>query len=259
MWGDAPVAPDAHDEHPRLVGVYDALDPDRRDLQPYLDLAAATSARTALDVGCGTGVLALLLAGRGLGVTGLDPAAGSLDVARAKAGAERVRWVLGDARALAGLAPPVVVDLVTMTGNAAQAVVEDDDWAVLLGAAREALVPGGLFAVETRVPQARAWEGWTREATERTSHLPGVGEVRTWTAVDEVSGPPSSPTVVFTQSFAFAADGALLTSRSVLRFRSREEVVAALRAAGFEDVEVRDAPDRPGLELVLLARRPLGA
>ncbi|TNM69188.1 class I SAM-dependent methyltransferase [Streptomyces sp. NP160] len=249
------MAPDAHYEHPRLVSVYDALDPDRSDLQPYLALAAELGARRVLDLGCGTGVLALLLAERGLDVTGLDPAAGSLSVAAAKPGADRVRWVHGDARVLGRLQPPVVVDLVTMTGNAAQAVTDDDGWAALLRAAHDALVPGGHLVLETRVPEARGWEAWTRAATERVRRLPGVGDVRTWTQVDDVSGPPSSPTVVFTQHFAFAADGAVLTSRSVLRFRSREQVGAAVAAAGLDVVEVRDAPDRPGLELVVLAQR----
>jgi 2-polyprenyl-3-methyl-5-hydroxy-6-metoxy-1,4-benzoquinol methylase len=36
-----------------------------------------------LDVGCGTGTFALMLADRGLEVTGVDPANASLQVARA--------------------------------------------------------------------------------------------------------------------------------------------------------------------------------
>ena len=38
-----------------------------------------------------------MLAGKGLEVTGVDPAKASLDVARAKPGAERVSWIHGDA------------------------------------------------------------------------------------------------------------------------------------------------------------------
>jgi 2-polyprenyl-3-methyl-5-hydroxy-6-metoxy-1,4-benzoquinol methylase len=37
-----------------------------------------------LDVGCGTGCLAVLLAERGLSVVGLDPAEASLEVAASK-------------------------------------------------------------------------------------------------------------------------------------------------------------------------------
>lgn len=82
--------PDAHFEHPRLVAIYDALHPDRRDLDLYLAMADDLGARRVLDLGCGTGTLALLLAERGVEVVGVDPAAGSLRVAQTKAGADRV-------------------------------------------------------------------------------------------------------------------------------------------------------------------------
>jgi 2-polyprenyl-3-methyl-5-hydroxy-6-metoxy-1,4-benzoquinol methylase len=78
-------------EHPRLAAIYDALDPDRSDLDVYVAIAAELGAHRVLDVGCGTGTFALLLADRGLDVTGLDPADASLDVARAKTNSERVR------------------------------------------------------------------------------------------------------------------------------------------------------------------------
>ena len=59
---------DAHFEVPRLTEIYDPLDPDRSDLDAYARLAAEFGARTVLDIGCGTGTLACLLAGRGLEV-----------------------------------------------------------------------------------------------------------------------------------------------------------------------------------------------
>ncbi|MEY2416167.1 MAG: hypothetical protein QOH53_1501, partial [Ilumatobacteraceae bacterium] len=48
----------------------------------------------------------------------------------------------------------------------------------------------------------------------------------------------------------------VLESISTLRFRSRSEIEDSLVEAGFELVEIRDAPDRPGRELVFLSRRP---
>jgi ubiquinone/menaquinone biosynthesis C-methylase UbiE len=53
-----------------------------------------------LDIGCGTGTFALLLAERGYDVTGVDPAPASLDAARGKPGSDRIRWILGDATRL---------------------------------------------------------------------------------------------------------------------------------------------------------------
>ncbi len=234
-------------EHPRLVSIYDALDPDRSDLDAYLALTQELVAERVLDVGCGTGVLALLLADRGIDVTGVDPAAGSLQVARAKPGAARVRWLHGDATAL----PPLWVDLATMNGNAAQAVVDPQDWAATLTGVREALRPGGHFVFETRNPARRAWEEWTETTTRSTTAIPGVGAVESWVEVTDVSW----PLVTFRWTWVFASDGQVLTSDSTVRFRERPEVESALAEHGYEVHDVREAPDRPGREFVFVARR----
>ncbi|OUD05091.1 class I SAM-dependent methyltransferase [Streptomyces swartbergensis] len=234
--------------HPRLAAVYDPLDPDRADLEPYLRMAEEFGAHRVLDIGCGTGVFALLLAERGVDVVGVDPAGASLEVARGKPGGERVRWIHGDATAL----PPLTADLATMTGNAAQAVVDPEDWRRTLRGVREALRPGGRFVFETRIPARRAWEEWNREATHTATDVPGVGAVESWVDLLDVSG----PLVTFRWTYVFASDGQVLTSDSTLRFREREEVEAELVAQGYAVEGVRDAPDRPGREFVFVARRP---
>nr|WP_062330592.1 class I SAM-dependent methyltransferase [Herbidospora sakaeratensis] len=241
---------DANYGHPRLAAIYDPLDPDRSDLDAYVAMAEEFGARSVLDVGCGTGVLALLLAARGLTVTGIDPARASVDVARGKPGAERVRWLDGDA----GDLPPMRVDLVTMTGNAAQAIVDPHDWHTTLRGAYAALSPGGRFVFETRDPARRVWDdwaGWSRATTRRVTDLPGVGRVETWAELTGVS----LPFVSFRGVHVFA-DGEVLVSESTLRFRERAEVERDLREHGLVVDEVREAPDRPGHELVFVARRP---
>jgi SAM-dependent methyltransferase len=233
--------------HPRLAALYDVLDPDRSDLDAYVAIAVELGARRVLDVGCGTGTLALLLAARGCDVVAADPAAASLAVARAKRGAGAVLWVEGDATAV----PGGDRDLAVLTGNTAQSIAEPGPWAATLCGIRGALRPGGHLVLETRDPAARAWEGWTRETTLRTTDVPGVGGVTSWVELTGVDG----PLVALRWTWEFAADGEVLTSDSTLRFRDRDEVAADLRAVGYEVTDVRGAPDRPGRELVFLARR----
>ncbi|MEU6708321.1 class I SAM-dependent methyltransferase [Streptomyces wuyuanensis] len=234
--------------HPRLAALYDVLDSDRGDLAAYLGMAEEFGARHVLDIGCGTGVFALLLADRGIDVVAADPAQASIDVARAKPGSDRVRWICGDATAL----PALRVDLATMTANAAQEIGEPDAWRGTLRGAHRALRPGGHFVFETRDPSQRAWESWNREASWSVTEAPGVGAIETWVDLIEVDG----PSVTFRSSYVFVAEGRTLTSESTLRFRQREEVEADLAGAGFTVKEVRDAPDRPGREFVFVAVRP---
>lgn len=240
--------PDNHFEHPRLVAIYDALDPDRSDLDVYAGIADDLGVRSVLDVGCGTGTFALMLAGRGLVVTGVDPAAGSLQIARSKAGAERVRWIHGDAIAL----PSMQVDLATMTGNVAQAIADPLAWQATLRGTWQALRPGGHLIFETRDPATRGWEQWNPTDSRMVTEIDGFGAVETWTEVIDLRG----ALVTFRSTFRFASDGEVLTSESTLRFRERGEVVDSLAACGFRVDEVRGAPDRPGREMVFFVRRP---
>lgn len=240
--------PDAVFDDPRLAAIYDALDPDRSDLDPYVALVEEFGARSVLDLGCGTGVFALMLAARGIEVIGVEPAAASLDVARAKSGADAVTWILGDASAIPY---GVVVDMVTMTANVAQVFLTDAEWLSMLGVVHRTLRPGGRLVFESRDPDRRAWEGWTERLTRSTTDIPGVGPVTDWVQVTQVDG----ELVTFESPTVFESDGTVITSRSTLRFRSRGSLEASLRTCGFIVDEVRDAPDRPGRELVFIARR----
>lgn len=209
--------PDRGFTKPRLAAIYDALDSDRSDVDTYASIVEEFGAGRVLDIGCGTGTFACLLARRGVEVVGVDPARASLDVARHKPGADRVRWIHGVASDL----PPLRVDLVTMTGNVAQVFLTDDEWESTLLAAYGALRPGGYLVFEA------------------------------WVDLTDVSG----DFVSFRWTYVFESDGAVLTSDSTLRFRTRSEIESSLVSAGFALDGVRDAPDRPGRELVFIAQR----
>ena len=109
-----------------------------------------------LDIGCGTGSLAVLLAENGRTVMGVDPARASLEVARSKDKAGAVTWIYGDA----AKASAFDADLAVMTGNVAQVFLTDDDWEQALRAIRDALRPG--------LPRIR-------DKASRTPRLGGMG------------------------------------------------------------------------------------
>lgn len=238
--------PDVIFAHPRLAAVYDAFDGHRDDLNSYLALAEELSADVVLDVGCGTGSLAVLLGTGDRTVVAVDPAEASLEIAKAKDGAANVRWIHGDATAL----PPLSADLALMTGNVAQVFLADDEWGQTLRSIGAALRPGGHLVFETRRPEYRAWQEWAADTGPVILDVPGAGVVEQRCEVTKVS----LPFVSFRYTYRFD-DGSVITSDSTLRFRDREEVESNLAAHGYRVVEVRDAPDRPGREFVFIAER----
>lgn len=230
----------------RLAEVYDALDPDRSDLDEYeAAVVDEFGAESVLDLGCGTGTFALRLGARGLRVTGVDPARASIEVARRKPDADSVAWVAGTLFD----APFATVDAITMTANVAQVFLEDRDWAEVLEAAHARLKPGGVLIFEARRAEDRAWERWTRELSHHTAEVPTIGMLERWVEVAAVEG----ERVTFDQPTIFHADGARVDSTSTLRFRSREAIEDSLNRAGFRMVGVRDARYAPGREWVYFA------
>ncbi|BCJ41792.1 methyltransferase [Actinoplanes ianthinogenes] len=243
--------PDAIFADDRLAALYDHFDADRGDLPAYLAIIDELGATRIVDVGCGTGTLAVLLAASGRTVIGADPALASLGVAERKPGAGRVTWLHAGAAGLvdawAGREP---ADLAVMTANVAQVFLSDDDWTAALRGIRGVLRRGGHVVFEARRPEFRGWEEWVTTQLPTTLEIPGIGPVERRFTLGEVR----LPLVSFRFEYRFHADGAVVTSESTLRFRSRAEIEESLDAAGFAVLEVRDAPDRPGRENVFIAR-----
>lgn len=102
-----------------------------------IELADVRPGTRMLDLACGTGDIAFEGARRGAFAVGLDITAGMIDLARAKPGADRLSWLLGDMAAL-----PVAsgsFDLVT-TGYGLR---NTSDLAGALANIHRVLQPGG--------------------------------------------------------------------------------------------------------------------
>jgi ubiquinone/menaquinone biosynthesis C-methylase UbiE len=128
--------------------------------------------RRALDVACGTGTLALLLAEHGWDVTGLDSSAAMLEQARAKAEhmptPGRVAFVQGDMRALptddrrpatdggrlqiddlsSFALRPLSFDLVTCVYDSLNYLLDERELAACFEGMARVLAPGGLLVAD---------------------------------------------------------------------------------------------------------------
>ena len=208
----------------RLVEVYDATCPWSQDDDFFLAIVAEVGrALSVLDLGCGTGRLALGLADAGHAVTGVDPARASLDAARAKSGAERVTWIEGTSSML----PADAFDAAVMTSHVAQFFVADDEWAAVLRDLHRALHAGGRLVFDARDPADRAWDRWPAE-WNRTVGLPNGRQVEQSIEVTDVIGD------VVTHAIHYRFDtGEELVSTATLRFRPADELRTSLAAAGF--------------------------
>ena len=119
----------------------------------------------------------------------------------------------------------------------------------MLSAIAAALRPGGYLMFETRRPDARAWESWTPGATRVQAQTPD-GRVESWVESTALRWP-----LLDFRMIVVLVDGTTVLSESTLRYRTLDEWRELLDAAGFDVVEVMDAPDRPGREWIVVARR----
>jgi SAM-dependent methyltransferase len=150
---DAPLAP----PYERYAPSYDASGQVRFALLVHMYLRELLAhhpapGRRALDLACGTGTLALLLADDGWAVTGVDSSAAMLGEAAAKlsgaALAGTVTLVRADMRRLPGAVPAGAFDLATCTYDSLNYMLAEADLAACFSGVAEALAPGGLYVAD---------------------------------------------------------------------------------------------------------------
>lgn len=214
---------------------YDELNPADNDYKFYAELATRLKAACVIDLGCGTGTLARLLADNGHHAIGIDPDPEMLRVAASKGASDKIEWRLG----YSDRADADSAELFVMSGHVAQVFLDDPAWTHLLRDAWRALRPGGVIAFESRNPDARGWERWTREQTTRTVSS-GNEQTEFWHEVVEVH----LPLVTYDTCTANLTTGSGHRTRNALAFRSQTALAHSLAAAGFQDPEFLGDWDR---------------
>lgn len=230
---------------PRFAADFDSGRDERDDFDFMVALAHEVGAKTIVDLGCGTGMLAVELAAGGRRVFGVDPAPAMIAVARAREGGESVEWIIGTAAEI----PSSDVDLVVMTGNISGYILDDRQWSATLVRIHQTLGPDGRLAFSSRNPEDRAWERWGGGA------FLADGRVQ-WPDNDRFRDRVHAD--VNDSSLAYGDE--VLVCDSEYRIRTLDELRDSLTHAGFEVEHLyggwdRRSLDNAGPDLVVVARR----
>ncbi len=151
---DVPDVPAGHD--PTAYGAsiaddYDELYEGTLDTSSAVEcLAALADGGPVLELGIGTGRLALPLAGRGLAVHGVEASPAMVELLRAKPGGADLPVTIGDFTDVA--VPGEAFSLVVLAFNTIYALPTEEAQVACFATAARHLRPGGRFVVEAWVP-----------------------------------------------------------------------------------------------------------
>lgn len=210
-------APDLYDETARGIP---------GDVAFYRDLAVA-SGGPVVELGVGTGRIAIPTAAAGVEVIGIDTSPEMLAVARARAEAagvaSRLRFVQGDMRTFEAERP---VPLVTIPFRAFLHNLGDADQRATLAASYRALQPGGRLALNVFNPDLGIIERWMRQPARHVEPFDAEGRIQAHHGFQ-----PAARTV--TSRLRWQEGGATRRGTLTLRYVGRDEMERLLGEAGF--------------------------
>jgi ubiquinone/menaquinone biosynthesis C-methylase UbiE len=232
------------------ASLYDAIaelfDPWSRSVTedvPFYVAEALTAGGPIVELGVGTGRIAVPTASAGVAVIGVDSSSGMLEVCRRHARAAGVEELL-DLRLGDLTAPPVSerVRLVTCPFRSYLHMQDEESRLTAFGAARELLVPEGRLIFDVFAPHRDDIEQTHRRWIERE---PGIFEHADW---DEETG---------TLVLSVRGESGEATMR--LKWLSAPQWRRTLELAGFQVEHVYGwfdcRPYRGGEDMVFVARR----
>jgi len=147
---NAPRAYDVSTYGERIADIYDDLPRLPANTERAVEFLAAVAGRgPILELGIGTGRLALPLAQRGFAVHGIDASPAMVAKLRAKPGADRISVVMGD---FADVAVPGRFTLVFVAFNTFFGVLSQEAQVRCFRRVAEHLTADGVFVIEAFVP-----------------------------------------------------------------------------------------------------------
>ena len=147
MAGDPDYAPGAYGD--RIATDYDDLHTHMDPTDAVEALARLAGGGRALELGIGTGRIALPLAARGVEVHGLDASEAMVAKLRAKPGGEAIPVMIGD---FADVGVEGEFDLIFVAFNTFFALLTQEEQLRCVRNVAAHLSPGGVFVVEAFVP-----------------------------------------------------------------------------------------------------------
>ncbi|WP_295807862.1 trans-aconitate 2-methyltransferase [uncultured Nitratireductor sp.] len=210
---------------PAVAQFYDFRGAARPDLAFCRKLAG--DCRSVLDLGCGTGELAALLA-ENRRVVGVDPAAAMLDIARTRPNGGMVDWIEGDARTIR---LDNRFDMVLLTGHTFQVFLTEVDQRAVIETVAAHLKPGGRFVFDSRNPDFPGRKTRTKDETRRRFTHPRHGEIEAW---NESVFDDATQTLSYRNSYCIRKSSEVHTATARIRYTPKNVIAALLHDSGLK-------------------------
>jgi SAM-dependent methyltransferase len=215
----------------RFADVYDDWYADVSDVdgtvERVADLAARAGGGPVLELGAGSGRLALPLADRGLEAWAVDASAAMVSRLLAKPGGERVHAVVGDMAEL-DLDDPPPFAVVLCAFNTFFNLTSAEAQRRCLARVVDLLAPGGRFVLEAFVPPE---DGDTPRQSVQVKHIGLDDVVLMVSRID-----PATHTIV-SQHVQLSAEGGVRLRPSMLHYAPPDRLDELAAAAGLRLVE----------------------
>ncbi len=213
--------------HPRLVSIFDIVNPIENYRGLYASLVNDFSARSIVDFGCGTWLLTCEFIAPERIITGIDPFPELIESAKARDVHGSINWLVGsDFDTIADAS----VDMILLSGHVSQFLITEIEWTEFLRGAQRILRSGWHLLFESRNPDIEPFANWPTPENPKKFEDSSEGPFSWWWEEWKWEGNIFS----YSLFYDFKTPKEIIESRMSLIFRSKEEILFDTRATGFE-------------------------